>query len=158
MQRRDSTHSLGVGADIDCKSHYHLQGHFGVTSPPPSHVRLGDSFIVSQLLVCSFFISLSLRFFLNISFRGLKYVAKNRTERIQAIARFLADSDHDIVALQEIWVFVDYEHVLESVSKRLPNSKFFYRFGHVSSFSNLVLTLVSAVHLARALPSSLVSL
>ncbi|EDR15838.1 inositol phosphophingolipids phospholipase C [Laccaria bicolor S238N-H82] len=57
---------------------------------------------------------------------GLKYVAKNRTERIQAIARFLADSDHDIVALQEIWVFADYEHVLESVSKRLPHSKFFY--------------------------------
>ena len=73
-------------------------------------------------------------FLLNISFRGLKYVSKNRTERIQAIARFLADSDHDIVALQEIWVFADYEHVLESVSKRLPHSKFFYRFGMFPHF------------------------
>ncbi|KAJ6504359.1 inositol phosphophingolipids phospholipase C [Mycena vulgaris] len=57
---------------------------------------------------------------------GLKYVAKNRTERIRAIASELAKFDHDIIALQEIWVFADYEHVRDSVLKRLPYSKFFY--------------------------------
>ncbi|KAJ7103271.1 inositol phosphophingolipids phospholipase C [Mycena belliarum] len=57
---------------------------------------------------------------------GLKYVAKNRTERIQAIAQELAKFDHDIIALQEIWVFADYEHVRDSVVKRLPYAKFFY--------------------------------
>ncbi|KAJ7040347.1 inositol phosphophingolipids phospholipase C [Mycena alexandri] len=57
---------------------------------------------------------------------GLKYVAKNRTERINAIAAELAKLEHDIIALQEIWVFSDYEHVRDSVVKRLPYSKFFY--------------------------------
>ncbi|KAJ7193353.1 inositol phosphophingolipids phospholipase C [Mycena pura] len=57
---------------------------------------------------------------------GLKYVAKNRTERVAAIANELAKFEHDIIALQEIWVFADYEHVRDSVLKRLPYSKFFY--------------------------------
>ncbi|KAF5385348.1 hypothetical protein D9615_001203 [Tricholomella constricta] len=57
---------------------------------------------------------------------GLKYVAKNRSERIEAIANELEHSNYDIVALQEIWVFADYEKVQERVSSRLPHSKFFY--------------------------------
>ncbi|GJE85883.1 DNase I-like protein [Phanerochaete sordida] len=57
---------------------------------------------------------------------GLKYVSKNRRERVEAITRVLADSDYDIIALQELWVFADYEHVREALSKRLPYSKFFY--------------------------------
>ncbi|KAF8921910.1 inositol phosphophingolipids phospholipase C [Mucidula mucida] len=57
---------------------------------------------------------------------GLKYVSKNRVERIRAIAAELANSNHDIITLQELWVFSDYEHVRESLSKRLPYSKFFY--------------------------------
>ena len=60
-------------------------------------------------------------------YRGLKYVSKYRRKRVDAIARFLADSDYDIVTLQELWVFADYEHVREAVSKKLPYSKFFYR-------------------------------
>ncbi|KAJ7631197.1 inositol phosphophingolipids phospholipase C [Roridomyces roridus] len=57
---------------------------------------------------------------------GLKYVAKNRVERIRAISNELAKFDHDFVALQEIWVFSDYEHVRDNGLKRLPHSKFFY--------------------------------
>ncbi|KAF8215938.1 Endonuclease/exonuclease/phosphatase [Mycena galopus ATCC 62051] len=53
---------------------------------------------------------------------GLKYVAKNRTDRVHAIANELAKFDHDIIALQEIWVFADYEHVRDSVIKRLPGA------------------------------------
>lgn len=59
--------------------------------------------------------------------RGLKYVAKHRKQRIAAIASGLAASDYDVVALQELWVFADYEHVRASVANHLPHSKFFYR-------------------------------
>lgn len=54
-------------------------------------------------------------------------MSSNRRRRVEAIASFLAESDYDIVALQELWVFSDYEHVREMVSKSLPYSKFFYR-------------------------------
>jgi len=56
----------------------------------------------------------------------LKYVSSHRKERIAAIARFLADADYDVVTLQELWVFADYEHVRNAVAKTLPHSKFFY--------------------------------
>ncbi|KAG7099691.1 hypothetical protein E1B28_001513 [Marasmius oreades] len=58
---------------------------------------------------------------------GLKYVSKLRRERVEALSVELASSDeYDIINLQEIWVFADYEHIRDSVSKRLPYSKFFY--------------------------------
>ncbi|KAI0066382.1 inositol phosphophingolipids phospholipase C [Artomyces pyxidatus] len=57
---------------------------------------------------------------------GLKYVSRDRSERIDAIATFLARSQYDIVALQELWLYADYEIVRASVSKRLPFTKFFY--------------------------------
>ncbi|KAI0639958.1 Endonuclease/exonuclease/phosphatase [Trametes polyzona] len=57
---------------------------------------------------------------------GLKYVSKHRKERVAAIANALAASDYDVITLQELWVFADYEYVRDAVSKRLPYSKFFY--------------------------------
>ncbi|KAG6873858.1 hypothetical protein C0995_010470 [Termitomyces sp. Mi166 len=57
---------------------------------------------------------------------GLKYVSKNRKQRVEAIANQLSQSSYDIVALQELWVFSDYEKVQEHVSPVLPHSKFFY--------------------------------
>lgn len=57
---------------------------------------------------------------------GLKYVSKKRKERIDGIAHELANSNVDIIALQEVWVFADYENIQERVSKQLPHSKFFY--------------------------------
>ncbi|KAI0715005.1 Endonuclease/exonuclease/phosphatase [Earliella scabrosa] len=57
---------------------------------------------------------------------GLKYVSKHRTERVAAIADVLASSDYDIITLQELWVFADFEFVRAAVSKKLPYSKFFY--------------------------------
>ncbi|TDL28073.1 DNase I-like protein [Rickenella mellea] len=56
---------------------------------------------------------------------GLKYVSKNRRKRIQAITNELARAAYDIVALQELWVFADYELVRNSVPQ-LSYSKFFY--------------------------------
>jgi len=63
--------------------------------------------------------------------RGLKYVAKNRIERLRAIAHELAASSYDIISLQEIWVYSDYEYVRDSILSRLPYSKFFYRYVEV---------------------------
>ncbi|KAI0363527.1 DNase I-like protein [Pilatotrama ljubarskyi] len=57
---------------------------------------------------------------------GLKYVSKHRKERVAAIANALAASDHDVITLQELWVFSDFEYVRAAVSKRLPYAKFFY--------------------------------
>ncbi|KAH7914724.1 Endonuclease/exonuclease/phosphatase [Hygrophoropsis aurantiaca] len=57
---------------------------------------------------------------------GLKYVSKDRHERIAAIAASLARSDYDIIALQEIWVEADYEHIRQSVAARLPHAKLFH--------------------------------
>ena len=60
--------------------------------------------------------------------RGLKFIAKNLDERIEAIAHYLASANHDIIALQELWVFMHYERIQQRVSSRLPHSKFFYRY------------------------------
>ncbi|KAI9056971.1 DNase I-like protein [Trametes sanguinea] len=57
---------------------------------------------------------------------GLKFVSKHRKERVAAIADFLAASDYDVITLQELWVFADFEYVRAAVAKRLPYAKFFY--------------------------------
>ncbi|OBZ79052.1 Inositol phosphosphingolipids phospholipase C [Grifola frondosa] len=57
---------------------------------------------------------------------GLKYVSSHRAERIAAIANALAASDYDVITLQELWVFADYEHVRATVHEKLPYAKFFY--------------------------------
>ncbi|KAK2461450.1 hypothetical protein APHAL10511_005913 [Amanita phalloides] len=58
--------------------------------------------------------------------RGLKFVSKHRRQRIRGIANILAHSDYDLIALQELWVWADYQFILTSVAKRLPYSKSFY--------------------------------
>ncbi|KXN88867.1 Inositol phosphosphingolipids phospholipase C [Leucoagaricus sp. SymC.cos] len=63
---------------------------------------------------------------LSVNCWGLKFVSKNRNERIHGIAEFVRRSNHDIIALQEIWVYADYEKVLKAVQPRLPHAKFFY--------------------------------
>ncbi|KAI0032145.1 inositol phosphophingolipids phospholipase C [Vararia minispora EC-137] len=57
---------------------------------------------------------------------GLKYVSKDRAERISAICDFLAASQYDIVCLQELWIYRDYEAVKLAVARRLGYAKFFY--------------------------------
>ncbi|KIK70604.1 hypothetical protein GYMLUDRAFT_65825 [Collybiopsis luxurians FD-317 M1] len=58
---------------------------------------------------------------------GLKFVSKNRRERIVAIADELTQTEeYDIITLQELWVYSDFEYVRESVAKYLPYAKFFY--------------------------------
>lgn len=52
-------------------------------------------------------------------------MSKYRKERIAAIAQALGDSSYDIVALQELWVYSDYELVKAKVANKLPYAKFF---------------------------------
>ncbi|KAH9929680.1 Endonuclease/exonuclease/phosphatase [Fomitopsis serialis] len=57
---------------------------------------------------------------------GLKYVSKFRSERMSAIAHALASSDYDVITLQEVWVYGDFEMIRTAVSNQMPYSKFFY--------------------------------
>ncbi|KAF9083468.1 phospholipase C type enzyme [Mortierella sp. AD031] len=56
---------------------------------------------------------------------GLKYIAKDRQDRLAAIGRYLADParGYDIVGLQEVWVEDDYLQVKELVKDVLPYTK-----------------------------------
>ena len=58
--------------------------------------------------------------------RGLKYVSKHRAARLDAIANCIAQSTYDIVALQEIWVYSDFENLARKTSHILPFAKFYY--------------------------------
>jgi sphingomyelin phosphodiesterase 2 len=58
--------------------------------------------------------------------RGLAFISKDRPVRINAIAEYLSTADYDIVCLQELWIYKDYEHVRDIVSHNLPCSRFFH--------------------------------
>ncbi|KAK9760733.1 phospholipase C type enzyme, partial [Basidiobolus ranarum] len=57
---------------------------------------------------------------------GLKFVSQKRRQRLDAIAHYLAESEYDIVGLQEVWVFEDFEMVRRIVSEVLPYARFFH--------------------------------
>ncbi|KAI0295027.1 Endonuclease/exonuclease/phosphatase [Russula brevipes] len=57
---------------------------------------------------------------------GLKYVSRHRSERIKAITQYLENSNFDIIALQELWVYADYGIVRSRLCQSLPFSKFFH--------------------------------
>ncbi|KAF9965507.1 hypothetical protein BGZ70_004703 [Mortierella alpina] len=57
--------------------------------------------------------------------QGLKFVAKERQDRLTAIGRYLADASrgYDIVGLQEVWVYDDYLRIRDLVQETLPHTK-----------------------------------
>ncbi|KAL7419697.1 phospholipase C type enzyme [Cryptotrichosporon argae] len=57
---------------------------------------------------------------------GLAFVAKDRPARIRAIADYLASAPYDVVCLQEIWIYADFEVVRDAVLPSLPFSRFFH--------------------------------
>ncbi|WVQ78751.1 hypothetical protein IAT38_000838 [Cryptococcus sp. DSM 104549] len=57
---------------------------------------------------------------------GLALISKDRPARIRAIAEYIASSSYDIVCLQELWIYKDYEIVREEVRGCLPFSRFFH--------------------------------
>ncbi|KAF9130726.1 phospholipase C type enzyme [Mortierella sp. 14UC] len=56
---------------------------------------------------------------------GLKFIAKDRQDRLRAIGRYLADParGYDIVGLQEVWVEEDYLQIKDLVKDNLPYTK-----------------------------------
>lgn len=76
----------------------------------------------------------------------MKFVSKNRKERIIAIADELSNTEeYDIITLQEIWVYADYEYVRESVTKYLPYAKFFYRLVNIQYYQLHIFNCYSVV-------------
>ncbi|KAI8879765.1 DNase I-like protein [Backusella circina FSU 941] len=57
---------------------------------------------------------------------GLQFVAKHRRFRIEEIAKFISTQDYDIITLQEVWVWSDFEYIKEAVQHKLPYFKYFY--------------------------------
>ncbi|KAF9515928.1 hypothetical protein BS47DRAFT_1327877 [Hydnum rufescens UP504] len=57
---------------------------------------------------------------------GLKYVARNRVERLRAIADKLSTAPYDVICLQELWVSADYQLLHLKLTPSLPFAKFFY--------------------------------
>ncbi|ORX90811.1 DNase I-like protein [Basidiobolus meristosporus CBS 931.73] len=57
---------------------------------------------------------------------GLKFVSKKRKQRLEAIAHYLVEHDYDLVGLQEIWVYEDFEMVKHKTKHSLPYAHFFH--------------------------------
>ncbi|KAF8545448.1 Endonuclease/exonuclease/phosphatase [Trichophaea hybrida] len=59
---------------------------------------------------------------------GLKYIAKHRVARLNEISLRIARAtpSHDIVALQEFWVYSDYLNLREKTRGVLPYGKFYF--------------------------------
>lgn len=61
--------------------------------------------------------------------RGLKFLSKLRVERLRAIGDYLAQTDCDIIALQEIWVeSQDWRYVRDTCAARYKHSKYFFTY------------------------------
>jgi len=56
----------------------------------------------------------------------MRIVSKHREDRIAVIAQALSDSSHDIVGLQELWMYSDYELVEAKVAPKPPHAKYFH--------------------------------
>lgn len=63
---------------------------------------------------------------------GVPIICLKKDERISAIGEELSQSDFDIVFLQEVWVYSDYEKIKKTVSKVMPHAHF-YRSGIIGS-------------------------
>ncbi|KAI7900348.1 Endonuclease/exonuclease/phosphatase [Cokeromyces recurvatus] len=57
---------------------------------------------------------------------GLNIVAKKRRFRLIAIADYMCQQQYDIVALQEVWMWEDFDYIKEKVKHKLPFTKYFY--------------------------------
>lgn len=59
--------------------------------------------------------------------RGLNIVSKKRKFRLHAIADRISVEDYDIVALQEVWMWEDFDYLKAKVATKLPFTKYFHR-------------------------------
>jgi sphingomyelin phosphodiesterase 2 len=54
------------------------------------------------------------------------YISKHRATRFEHIATYLAEGNHDLVGLQEVWSKDDYSTLKNRLSTVLPHSYYFY--------------------------------
>lgn len=55
-------------------------------------------------------------------------VSKEREFRLRAIADYIASNDYDVVALQELWMWDDFEYLKRVAASKYPSIEFFYRW------------------------------
>lgn len=66
-------------------------------------------------------------YFYTTCYRGIPGISRDRKERFEAIGKYLAESVHNIVCLQEVWSENDYLQLKETLKEKLPYSHYFYR-------------------------------
>eukprot|EP00158_Paraphelidium_tribonemae_P003872 Partr_v1_DN26433_c0_g1_i2_m23900 putative Sphingomyelin phosphodiesterase 2, neutral membrane (Neutral sphingomyelinase) len=69
---------------------------------------------------------------LSLNIWGVPLVAKNRKQRIEAIAEYLQQSQLDIIGMQEIWIKEDYLHFTSALVQRFPYT-YYFRSGVIGS-------------------------
>ncbi|KAI9287446.1 Endonuclease/exonuclease/phosphatase [Umbelopsis sp. AD052] len=57
---------------------------------------------------------------------GLFMVSKEREFRLHAIADYIASTNYDVVALQELWMWDDFEYIKTVAANKYPNIEIFY--------------------------------
>lgn len=62
------------------------------------------------------------------NYRGIPYISKDRHLRIDAIGKFLAFGNYDVVVLQEVWTEGDYELIKKNTENTFSYTHYFYRF------------------------------
>lgn len=63
---------------------------------------------------------------LTLNIWGIPIVSKDKDIRVKHIADKFAQSDYDIISLQEVWSEYDYVKIKERVSSQFPFSHYFY--------------------------------
>jgi len=56
----------------------------------------------------------------------LKWISKQREIRLRALGDRLSTGEYDLICLQEVWVYGDFQYIQEKVCKFLPYSHFFF--------------------------------
>jgi sphingomyelin phosphodiesterase 2 len=54
-------------------------------------------------------------------------VSKERELRLHAIADYIASNDYDVVALQELWMWDDFEYLKRVAANKYLSIEIFYR-------------------------------
>ncbi|XP_037050565.1 putative neutral sphingomyelinase [Bradysia coprophila] len=63
---------------------------------------------------------------LTLNIWGIPFISKDRSLRVNAISKQLADGDYDVVSLQEVWSNDDFEYIRKVTQKSLPFSHYFH--------------------------------
>lgn len=63
---------------------------------------------------------------LTLNIWGIPIISKDKDVRVRHISEKLAQSDYDIISLQEVWSEYDYNKIRERISSQYPYSHYFY--------------------------------